>query len=202
MGWTGVASIKGASKLENLAGSSSLYVGSSWDGPEVEIYVEALQAGPGGVYGILRETTKSTGKVVRLALVVMTQNVKGEFLYKEMTELCGPTETRYPLSFLRRLSPVEEIASGDSLEWARNWRARVEKTWATKASAPKLQRGVHVRFNNPVTFTFSKEQVTVTRFKILEWGRRKRVLALPESGEPFTARLHRDTWASGFIVEA
>lgn len=195
MGWTGVRARAGVSRLDMLASCSSFSVGHSWNTSDATILVEDLKSAPGGVYGILKKTVHASGKVLRFALVVLTETKSGEFLYKELTEFEGPTETRYPLSFLKRLSPPEELATGSSLQYIQEWRARVEARAKEKSLLKLIAPGSHVIFTEPVRFVIGGNEVMVRRFKVLEWGRRKVFGAQPEDGTSFRCRLSRDLWA-------
>jgi hypothetical protein len=203
MGWTGVRARAGVSRLDMLASCSSFSVGHSWDTSDATIVVEDLKSAPGGVYGVLRKTIHATGKILRFALVVLTETKNGEFFYKELTEYEGPTETRYPLSFLKRLSPPEELASGASLEYIQNWRQRVEANGKKGEALKSVKPGSFIVFNEPVRFVLSGEEVHIKRFQVVEWGRRKVFVALPVQGAPFRCRLSRDLWTyREYVVES
>lgn len=81
--------------------------------------------------------------------------------YKDMGESSGPNEVDCPLSVLDAASPVEELYTGSSLEWATNWRARVRAHWASKtasrATVKTLKPGDKVWLkntrDNPFTIT-------------------------------------------------
>ena len=198
MGWTSIRARKGLSRLEMLASCSSFQVGSTWKTEDGEILVEALKSAPGGVYGIVRKTLRASGKVLRFALVVLTEQRNGEFAYKSLSEFEGPTETRYPSAYLRRLSTPEELADGDEarLERIRDWRQSVEASSRQTGALRSLKAGSVVTFAEPIRFVISGEDVMVTRFVVLEWGRRKRLTAHPDDRASFNCRIQRTTWAS------
>lgn len=51
------------------------------------------------------------------AVVVLTQMEKGEFCFKDMSEICGPIEVKCPIGILKLLSPTDN-------KLAQEWRKR------------------------------------------------------------------------------
>ena len=72
--------------------------------------------------------------------------------YKDMDESMGPNNVDCPLSILDAASPVEDLYSGDPLEWATKWRANVRAFHAAKkasrASAKSVKLGDKVWIAN------------------------------------------------------
>lgn len=96
MGYSGVRNRPGLSAIDMLRGLSSTFVGSTWESSTDRYEIIELQLGKGGVYGILRRSSKSTGAVFDMAMIVLISRDRSEFCWKELTEFSGPFETGMP----------------------------------------------------------------------------------------------------------
>lgn len=90
--------------------------------------------------------------------------------YKDMAESMGPCEVDCPLAVLEAADPAESLYTGDSLEWAAGWRARVRAFHAARAAASTLNTGdrVWVRHSDPAANPYTvqgrqKRRVYCTR---------------------------------------
>jgi len=197
MGWTSIDVPKGErqSNLEFLKRHSWLFIGRKWSSSRLEMQIEALRAGTGAVYGIIRHTEVATGRFVRLALIILIERKGDKVAYKEITEDRGPHHLGYPEAFFNRLSPLDEIAALThvNVSYAAEWREKLEKMYkASKA----LKCGDVIELADPVSFSIDGESVEVQRFRIETWGKRRSFTALPLRGGEFRCRLRRYTWAN------
>lgn len=202
MGWTCVNSVRGASTKEMLARNSSYYEGSAWKGganEEFEYYIETIQPGKGGLYGVLRKTNVLTGQALRMALVIAVERKGGQCCWKEMTEFDGPYYFGMPVALFNQLSPLAEFEPDRSIEHAQGWREKMLEKYKEKADLGRIEVGDVLEFQEPLTFTLDNV-VKVQRFRVQEWGRKRRLQALPDSGARFVCRLSRYAWSLPFTV--
>ena len=105
-------------------GYTSIYVGNTSDTcktlmtRELESYgsLKVLKAAMvSGVYYAAYVMEKKPNEVH--GLVCLVRKSKGEFIYKDIDEECGPNDAKCPVSILDMLSPTED-------KWALEWRAR------------------------------------------------------------------------------
>ena len=74
------------------------------------------------------------------------------FGYKDMSENMGPNESECPERILKLLSPVEELYTGDGLEWAKAWRDRCWANVERMKNRFKLKNGAEYRMTDTVWF--------------------------------------------------
>lgn len=74
------------------------------------------------------------------------------FGYKDMSEDMGPNESECPERILKLLSPVEELYTGDGLEWAKAWRDRCWANVERMKNRFKLKNGAEYRMTDTVRF--------------------------------------------------
>lgn len=195
MGWSGIRATRGMSNIAVLKQYSSLYKGSTWKGDNgIEMTVEDLAAGGGGVYGVLKRYDPVTETAVRMAMVILVQRRDGEVLWKEMTELEGPNEVRIPERLYKQLSSIDSLrAAGIKADHAADWRVRVDAYLNKKTQEAAIQEGQILEFKEPLRFP----SALVTKLKVLSWGAMKRFTALSDTGqELFRCRLSRRTLAN------
>lgn len=137
MGWTCTSNEAGKSAVQMLRDNSGWYIGSTWASEAQRYEVVALQAGGGGVYGILRCTTVATGAIFDMAVVILVQRARGEFCWKEMDEFSAPGAHRMPRALFRRLTPLHNLPADECRENANAWRAQVR--------SPRLKELVQFR---------------------------------------------------------
>jgi hypothetical protein len=204
MGYTGTKNCSGVSVIEMLRTHSSLHVGSRWESSTDTYEVFAMQPGKGGVYGILRRTSKVSSAVFDMALIVLISRDRKEFCWKEMTEFSGPYETGIPRSLFRRLTPLDQLAPDEFSEHAFGWRRAVETRYASEAKGVEGRPSIGdvITFAEPIPFALATGEVRVARFQVREWGRVRRLYGLLDDGKRFSCRLHRGTWSTAeFVVE-
>ncbi|KWU26371.1 DUF6927 domain-containing protein [Burkholderia cenocepacia] len=189
MGYSAVRNVPGTTAIEMLAKCSSYRVGKTWGDDKNQYEVISLAPGRGGVYGVIRWTVVATGQQFNFALVVLVTRSKGEFCWKEMSEFSGPCEVFMPKALFRRLSPLDELPESESPANAAAWREEVRKHLERAEFKPQV--GDELHFSSPIPFQLESGPVEVTRFEIMEWGKRRRFIAHATDGSRFNARLHR-----------
>lgn len=105
-------------------------------------------------YGAYEITEVASGavRVVALVLLLRFPNGKdGNFAYKDMDESMDPDAIACPRRIFERLTPLPAppAAGQDSYEYARAWRARVQRWFAARDA---LQAGAQVVFSPPLAF--------------------------------------------------
>jgi hypothetical protein len=206
MGWTGVSNRAGVSSLKMLEANSSYYKGSVWWGVDEQgnrvrkKEVEDMAVGTGGVYGILKVTELATGKFYRTALIILVQRERGEFLWKDMSEAECPNACGIPARLFNKLTPADEFAQGQSLQYILEWRAHAKNHLSKKTRVVEV--GSILEFANPLRFNLPGGPVEVKLFKVRDWGRKKRFDALCADGTSFPCRLSRFALDSNYSVHA
>lgn len=115
-----------------------------------EYRVLKLQAGRGGVYGLLEMTDKVRRHTSVLALIIMVESRRGIADYKALTELDGPNMANMPEKLLRELMPLDALYfSPEEVRRATEWRAKCQKALDNRAA---LQPGVRFVTHEPVSF--------------------------------------------------
>jgi hypothetical protein len=169
MGWTGTHRRKGEA-------TNKEWFAREFDGQYhklLDFYTHSLTEG----YGLL-EVSPNGRKPYRIAVAVLMdwRNGRYNFYWKDMDETMGPNIANCPERILDRLSPVEDFATGNAAEWARNWRercrenARQRKATSKKrreiANAVKAHGGIYVRLPEPIGFANGHKQDTFYIAKI------------------------------------
>jgi len=96
---------------------------------------------------------KETGKVFcGVYLIRWSPKSWDNFCYKDISEFSGPCEVNCPQRIMKLLSPLND--EDDPNGWAREWRKRVKKYWATRNT---INKGSIVKTKNPVSFTSGDE---------------------------------------------
>ena len=96
---------------------------------------------------------KETGQVVcAVYLIRWSPKSWDNFCYKDMTEFSGPCQVNCPRRIMKLLSALND--ENDPNGWAREWRARVEKYWATRNT---INSGEIIKTESPVSFTSGNE---------------------------------------------
>jgi hypothetical protein len=96
---------------------------------------------------------KATGKVFcAVYLIRWAPRSYYNFSYKGMDEFCGPVEANCPLRIIKLLSPLND--EDDPNGWARAWREKVAKYWATRNT---INSGGIIKTEKPVSFTGGSE---------------------------------------------
>lgn len=203
MGWTSVTNRRGVSSLAMLSDYSSYRRGATWESEgeqgKRQIEVEELAAGIGGIFGILKVTSLTTGAVYRTALVVLVKREKDEFFWKTMTESEGPYTLGIPQWMFNKLSAPEEFATGNSLEYVKRWREEVKAYHRKKNQIVKP--GNVLEFKDSLRFSLSKGPVEVKRFRVVSWGAKKRFEALCDDGNTFPCLLRRHSLNNTYSVQ-
>lgn len=112
----------------------SAMVGSTWYGA---VEVENLETGEKSVHGS----------------VVLTMMDKGEFFYKDMSETCGPGESKCPVGILKLLTPTES-------EYANRWRERCWKYHENKKNPNSLK---NLPYGAEVEFEWCDKKVRIVK---------------------------------------
>jgi hypothetical protein len=102
------------------------------------------------LYGAVKK--KSTGEVFCVVFLVRWSRDEYNFSYKDMTEHSGPNVCECPKRIMKLLSPLND--ENDPNGWARQWRLRVEKHWAT---CNTINKGGVIKTEKPVSFTSGSE---------------------------------------------
>lgn len=200
MGYCSNRNIPGRTTLQMLDLYANYRVGhvtTNGNGDTHEI-IEAHQ-GTGGAWFIIRWTFNGTGQTFDYAQFVKCEREAGEFYWKSISEFSGPYYISMPRAMFNRLTPLDQYP-GDA-NFAVEWRARQQAEYGiaklTKALAPKV--GEVIVFAEPLNFPAVNAKVA--RFRVEEWGRKRRVVALKDDGTSFLAKLSRYAWASPYTIE-
>lgn len=102
-------------------------------------------------------------------LVILTRSPKNEFLWKNISEECGPHESNCPLKILEMLTPLSENA-----EWAKAWRKRCREN-AFKPKTRTLKAGTVIKYATPLNFGKAGSDDTFERVDIFIRGKLKKV---------------------------
>lgn len=109
----------------------------------------------GVFYGALRTDKTTSGKEEVAALIVLIRWVPKDYYnfgYKDMDESMGVGEYGCPERILALLSPVHDIYTGDSAQWASDWRQGCYDNLAKAKESRKVKPGMTVRFKQAVKF--------------------------------------------------
>jgi len=204
MGYSGTKNIPGLSAMEMLSHLNTYYVGEKWTAERANYEIIAGQPGKGGVWFIVRMTMNETGEVFDFATIVLISRDTKEFCWKAVSEFSGPNETSMPKALFNRLTPLEKLPAGEHESHARGWRdtqrAAYENQAVAKTLGPKV--GDVIVFRDPIPFTLSGNCCEVARFRVREWGRKRRLVALVDEKPTFAAKLSRPVWDNNpFEVE-
>ncbi|CAB3754383.1 hypothetical protein LMG29542_02335 [Paraburkholderia humisilvae] len=207
MGYSGTRNIPGKSAMEMLRHVDTHYAGQKVENDTAIYEILDGKPGRGGLWFVVRMTSKATGESFNYAEFVMISRDRVEFCWKPTSEFSGPHETSMPRSLFNQLTPIEKIpfSSGRNLENAAAWRDAQRRAYEQKslASAAAPNVGDVIVFRDPIDFQKGNETVTTQRFRVQEWGRVRRLTPLLREGAAgFNARLRRSTWdANPFEVE-
>lgn len=156
--------------------------------------VEVLAASQVGstVYMAVRSTEKPMATSVRgysyvfAAVILVRNNARDGFGYKDMSEAMGPCEVDCPDRIMRLLSPISEIPRPG---YAADWRARVAQRKAERIAArvrtAELTPGTRLRTVRPLRFG----RVEASLFEAVETPRRRRGPVFVAVGHNFLCRL-------------
>ena len=152
MGWMYTQKPKGQALLD--------FFGEQWNGEFHEV-LDVASVGWKEAYAAVR-VGKGDGYTIGVAL--FTQYCPASYYnfgYKDMTETSGPGISRCPERILRQLTPIHELSGrgiyeGDSLAWARRWRANCWRSVAKRRR--KIPFGTWIKFSSPITLGYGTEK--------------------------------------------
>jgi hypothetical protein len=188
-------SASGLSTISLLKTEAGYFRGRTSQTDSTRETIIALQAGPGGAYGVIEHTVLATGESFRYALVIIVQRSKGEFAWKTLDEFAGPRITGMPASLLAKLTPIEELAvfglEAHSLRYAEQWR----RSATLEAARKEMLRtdGNIIVLDNPLTFSLNGAKELVRRFRVCREGRNLRFLALTDKGSSFGCKIRQSS---------
>lgn len=198
MGWNIEPDIRGVRVAEMVRRCTDYYVGYKERNQKRELEVVAMAQGAGCFYVIERIADFVAGNSYLTAKVLLVERVDGEFHWRTVSELEGPNPCAMPRGMLKRLSPLETFPPDCETSHAADRRNRVEAYHSREIRAAKP--GDILRFSEPLNFTLDGKTVEVRDLKVIEWGRRKRFVAIAATGEHFGARLSRNALARNYEV--
>jgi hypothetical protein len=158
MGSTVSRKLAGETNVRFLRRIGGHFVGAKWPGasPGEEVETVALQAGRGGVYGVLRVTDSIKKTEYCFARIIKVETRGGDTEYKTMTECDVPDLAHMPEKLFRLLTPADQLSFGaDDIRRCKEWRARCQKLLDNKAA---LKLGV--RFTVPKGIVFGSGRVS------------------------------------------
>lgn len=90
------------------------------------------------------------GLVTALVILLRKSRDYYNFGYKDMSESCGPVESKCPKRIINLLSPLDKLyePGSSSYEWAKAWRERCMNQKAGK----KVEEGTVIKLPNPIRF--------------------------------------------------
>lgn len=199
MGYSCTRNIPGRTTMQMLDRAADYQVGYQWSNDTYHFEIIEGKQAAGGAWFIIRRTFKETAQTFDLAEFVKVERDGQEFCWKGISEFSGPNETSIPQAMFNRLTPL--IQYPDDVRHADDWRARQLASYGlaklAKITAPKV--GEVIVFDTPLSFTAVNAKVT--RFRVEEWGRKRRVMALKKDGTSFLARLSKQAWNSPYTIE-
>lgn len=203
MGWTAYPLDRfSGSSLSFLKARTRNFVGSSWGDGATRYEITALQAGPGGVYGIITRSVPNMGDV-DLGLIIPVRRKLDTVYIKPMTELSGPYYHGMPERLFKRLSDLREIADqlpNQDISGAQQWRAAVAEQIANDKRYKSLRPGDIVEFKNDVVFSFKPKALGLREFLVHSVDRSIRFVGHKEDGSPFFCKIQRRTLRENPIV--
>jgi hypothetical protein len=204
MGYSSAPVVNGLSAMKMLEHVGSYHVGEKWQNDDSRHEVIAGQPGKGGVWFVVRKTLSDTGATFDYAVVVLTSREKGEFFWKAIAEFSGPGYYSMPKALFRQLTPLENLPASMNGGYAKDWRERQAKAHKAKAAAGATvpHAGDVIVFREPCIFKIGGDDIEVSRFRVNEWGRKRRLTALHERMSGFNVKLRSSTWDSNpFEIE-
>ena len=193
-------------------GSTGHYIGTdwSWNGNTKEYIDKTINSvGVTHTWRVLHSETKGS---VYYAAVERTHHATGdrivfavvqpysfygkgwnrELIVKDQDETSGPYDCQASAKLLNLLTPTD-------YEHANRWRADCRANLAKKKEKVNIEVGDILVFEEPFTFS---HWGTADTFRVTEWGKRKRFVALDDEGNRlFPCRLTRRAMQFPFIVE-
>ncbi len=118
--------------------------------------------------------------------MLVRNNARDGFGYKDMTEAMGPIEADCPDSILRLLSPVSEIPNpGHAADWRARVAERKQERRAARARKAELTPGVRLRTARALRFG----RVEADLFEVVPTPPRRRGPVFLAVGHGFLCRL-------------
>lgn len=153
MGWTGIyekpadpkAYVLKGWEFENERGKSEVVAASKVGSV---VYAAVKQTYTNGAPA--REIYEIVDNAVTFGVVILTQNRRGEFLWKDMDETALPYNFGCPAKIIKLLSPI--TGTGQSAENARKWREACLAKRTVNQNAAKMVVGTKIKFRKPLNF--------------------------------------------------
>lgn len=138
MGWTGFSDYPHLSRAEIIR--KELSQPATADNPRAWGFEYMAERGA-VVYGVMWHDAPDKPRRY-FGIVVLTSRKDGEFLYKEMSEDCGPYYYDAPKKMLDMLDQL----APDPGEYAQKWRAKCREKLAAKKSRTVWQAGDRIEY--------------------------------------------------------
>ena len=164
------------------------------DGEQRKAEVLAASQVGGTVYMAIRNTEKATGKSYVFAAIILVKNNRRDgFGYKDMDEGMGPCEVACPDRIMKLLTPIEQLPNPS---YATDWRERVVAYKQAKRDARKrakaLLPGDIIRTVRPIRY----RDIAVDTFKMIPTPHRRRGPIFQPLGHHFLCRIPSDDLAT------